>query len=82
MNPDTRESKRPRLDLDDATTSATPPVVGAPEPEIQIDAMIGDAQIETHELVPEVFITLHASWSGKSHEVVLGESDRYVESVQ
>lgn len=79
MDPDARESKRPRLESDSASNGATTaaPLAGATA-EVQVDATVGEAQIETRELVPEVFITLHASWGGKSHEVVLGESDRYV----
>lgn len=70
-----RDPKRPRLDPSSSSSSATPEVVAGGEA-ITMDGTIDEVNLETHELVPEVFITLHASWNGKSHEVVLGESDR------
>lgn len=44
--------------------------------ELKLDATVGEQRVETREIAPELFITLHASWNGVSHEVVLGESDR------
>lgn len=64
-------SKKPKLE------GAANGVNGVGASEVHLDATVGEPQLEPVEDVLEVFITLHATWNGKSHVIELAESDRY-----
>lgn len=77
---DEPSSKRPRLE-ESTTTNGLAAAVADPGPSsasIKLDATIGTPSLETKDFAPEVFVTLHMTHAGKTHDVVLAESDRYI----